>query len=153
MYDRRRWIVSANWVEPWAKPVGIFDCGFAIADLKPRYDSPTQPPLENRQSAFSMSRFFRYKLLVVRRREQSLKFARIFQGHLQHPGAMRVLVDLLGRRGQVSIDFGHSARCGSEQVRHGLDGLDGSEGLACRQFCPDLRRFDKDNVSERFLSV
>src|SRR5215468_8411890 len=143
-----RWIVRAKWVERWATPAGTSDCRFAIAEGKPAFDFSTQLALENRVSVCSMSCFFCYEFLVVGGGEKAVKFAGIFQRHLQHPGAVGVFVDLLRRRRQISIHFRHSTGGRRKKVRHGLDRLHRAKRFSRREFGPDFRRFDKDDVSE-----
>src|ERR1039458_4277903 len=100
-----------------------------------------------------MSCLFRYKLLIVRGREQAIKFAWILQRELHHPRAMRIFIYSLRRGGQVPVDLGHGAGRGSKQVRHSFHRLDRAKRLACGQFGADLRSLDEDDVSQRLLRV
>ena len=104
------WIVVAlASFEWWASFIGQNAKTVQTSDLGPQTSNLRHARSIQclRPRSASMSRFFRYELLVVGGGKQRVEFTGILQRHLQHPGAVRIRIYLFGRSCQVSIDLSY----------------------------------------------
>jgi hypothetical protein len=67
--------------------------------------------------------------------------------------ALRVLVDVARLALEIRVDLSHSTRDGCQDVRGGLDRLDGANCVALADFEINLRQLDVDDIAEGFSGV
>ena len=71
--------------------------------------------------------------------------------HLDNPGAVGILVQLLGGVQQFLVHFAYRAGDGADQVAHRLDGFHIAEGLAGGGVIPHFGQVHKDHVTQLAL--
>ena len=100
-----------------------------------------------------VSAFLVHEFFVIGRRQQAVQLARILERHLEHPGLVRILINLLRSGRQFSIHLSHGARSRRIEIRHRLHRFYGSKGLPRCDVRTGLGQFDENDVTERFLRV
>ena len=93
------------------------------------------------------------ELLIVGGREQRVQFSRIFQRDLDHPGAVRIFIDLFRRRRQFAVHFGHRAGNRRVQIGDRLHRFHRAKSLAGGDLGAGLGQIDENDVAQRILSI